>query len=278
MKKYVVIIWLAIPVVGFSQPSHGEEAYKEFIRKFYYHLLEDNKVTVNEATDLFGSNALEDESFIFNAICDSDPNQKICSERSIYGHEWGDITSVFFSELKKNKNRFTQGYEEQIDSIIQCCAKVYDEGSKGSIIIDVHFPNGKTIYFLLNRYPDEPIYIGNLYFENGIYIYNSLYAKYITNSEEIDTSTKYLKRLAIINDSDGYTNVRKEEGQNAEVIGKIQNDQLFYYTPNDDSSWWRVQSIKGSLQGYMHYSRIKPYGELPRSEWTKYESQLPNWR
>ena len=105
MKKYVVIIWLAIPVVGFSQPSHGEEAYKEFIRKFYYHLLEDNKVTVNEATDLFGSNALEDESFIFNAICDSDPNQKICSERSIYGHEWGDITSVFFSELKKNKNQ-----------------------------------------------------------------------------------------------------------------------------------------------------------------------------
>ena len=105
MKKYVVIIWLAIPVVGFSQPSHGEEAYKEFIRKFYYHLLEDNKVTVNEATDLFGSNALEDESFIFNAICDSDPNQKICSERSIYGHEWGDITSVFFSELKKNKKK-----------------------------------------------------------------------------------------------------------------------------------------------------------------------------
>ncbi len=277
MRKYIFILLLLVPAFSFSQPSHGEEAYRNFIRKFYYHLLEDDTVTVREATTLFEATALEYESYLFNAICDNNPNQAVCKERGIYGHEWGNFASIFFSELKANKNRFTQGYDEKMDSIIDCCAEIYDEGSSGSIAIDLHFPNGTTIYFVLNRYPDEPIWIGEIYFENGSSFF-VIYDKYVREEDKGDTSTKYLTRLAIINDPDGYTNVRDKEGQEAQVIGKIRKDQLFYYTPNYYSNWWRIKSIEGSLQGYMHCSRIEPYGKLPRSQWPKYENQLPQWR
>ena len=280
MRKYLLILWLTVSTSGFSQPSHGEEAYREFIQKFYYRLTEDDTVTVEEAAVIFGVDALEWEGYLFSEICDNNSQAGVCVERGInsHGHEWANYSSIFFSELKANRNRFTQGYDEKIDSIIQCCAEIYDEGSKSTIALDVHFPNGKIIYFQLNRYPDEPIDIGNLYFEDGIYIY-SLYDKYVTNPvDRGDTSTKYLKRLAIINDPDGCTNVRDKEGQEAQIIGKIQKDQLFYYTPNHYSNWWRVQTIDGTLEGYMHCSRIEPYVNLPRSQWPDYESQLPKWR
>lgn len=267
MKSFLVILLLTIPIFALSQPSHGEEAYKNFIRKFYYHLTEDDTVTVREATILFGMGALEDESYLFNAICDNNPNQAICKERGIYGHEWGDFASIFFSELKTNKNRFTQGYNEKMDSIIECCAEIYDEGSSGTIAIDIYFPDGKTVYFLMNRYPDEPIYIENIYFEDGIYAFSLYDTKYITNTqEEIDTSTKYLKRLAIINDPDGYTNVRKGKGSEYPIVGKIAADEVFIFTPNYNMKWWKVRNKDDSIEGYMHKSRIVPFGNLPEKK------------
>lgn len=66
----------------------------------------------------------------------------------------------------------------------------------------------------------------------------------------------------IINDPDGYTNVRKEEGTNHEVVGRIEESDQFLYYPNENSSWWKVKTTPSygrSIEGYVHNSRIQPF-------------------
>jgi len=256
MRTSILIILIFLSVQIKAQPSHAKDAYIDFIKNFYYHLLDDDTVTVKETTALFNIDALEWESYLFNMVCDSNPKQAVCKERGIYGHEWGDFASIFFGELKVKKNLFTQGYDRNIDSIIDCCAGIYDEEGSGTIAIDIYFPSGKAVYFLMNRYPDEPIYFGDIYFEDGSSIYNYLLGK------EESGSKKYLQRLAIINDPDGYTNVREGKGAKYPIVGKIIADEVFMFTPNYYDDWWKVRNYDRSIEGYMHKSRIVPFGIL----------------
>lgn len=73
--------------------------------------------------------------------------------------------------------------------------------------------------------------------------------------------------FAIINDPDGYTNVRDE---NEKVIGKIYNDEIFavlaVYEPigNLPIEWKLDSEGKAAKSGYIHESRIKYLGQLPQ--------------
>ena len=73
------------------------------------------------------------------------------------------------------------------------------------------------------------------------------------------------EKLAIINDPDGYTNLRKEKSPDSEIISMVFSNQVFYYRPNAEESWWKVtvyQFIEDNIEGYMHKSRILPIDQL----------------
>lgn len=60
--------------------------------------------------------------------------------------------------------------------------------------------------------------------------------------------------IGIINDADGYTNIRKEANAKAQIIGKIlKNDYFFYEDYN--SSWCKVLT-QDNIRGFVHKSRI----------------------
>lgn len=59
---------------------------------------------------------------------------------------------------------------------------------------------------------------------------------------------------AIINDSDGYTNVRSGPGSKYKIIGRIYEGNMFFALPTGDQ-WWRVE--EGDLKGWMHRSRVE---------------------
>lgn len=66
----------------------------------------------------------------------------------------------------------------------------------------------------------------------------------------------------IINDPDGYTNVRKGDGATYEVVGKIEESDQFHYYPDEKSSWWKVKTTPSygrPIEGYVHKSRVQPY-------------------
>lgn len=62
-------------------------------------------------------------------------------------------------------------------------------------------------------------------------------------------------RKAIINDPDGYTNVREGESVNYNIITKIFENEVFYAYPSISSNWYPVITQNGT-KGYVHNSRI----------------------
>jgi hypothetical protein len=60
----------------------------------------------------------------------------------------------------------------------------------------------------------------------------------------------------IINDPDGYVNIRKEMNVQSEILGKIIKKEIFDYWEVPDSNWWVVKT-KDGLEGFVHKDRIK---------------------
>lgn len=60
---------------------------------------------------------------------------------------------------------------------------------------------------------------------------------------------------AVINDPDGYTNIRSGPGINFSIIARVEEGSVFYTIPQQ-SDWWPVET-KNSIIGYMHSSRIR---------------------
>lgn len=59
---------------------------------------------------------------------------------------------------------------------------------------------------------------------------------------------------AVINDADGYTNIREAPNAKSAIIGRVESGHRFLTHPQP-GDWWQVQ-ISADLYGYMHRSRI----------------------
>ena len=60
---------------------------------------------------------------------------------------------------------------------------------------------------------------------------------------------------AVIDDPDGYSNIRSQKNAKSQVVTQIpQGEQFFTYI--QDGNWWRVRTQQGKI-GYMHVSRIR---------------------
>jgi hypothetical protein len=60
----------------------------------------------------------------------------------------------------------------------------------------------------------------------------------------------------IINDPDGYVNIREGKSISSKVTGKIVDKEEFLYWENKNSDWWKVMT-HNLVEGYVHKSRIK---------------------
>jgi len=63
---------------------------------------------------------------------------------------------------------------------------------------------------------------------------------------------------AVINDPDGYVNLRKEKNADSPIIAKVKKDELFEFRCTQNATWCKVKLASG-LTGWMHSSRIKRY-------------------
>lgn len=111
----------------------------------------------------------------------------------------------------------------------------------------------KTIYFI----DISPIFEYNLIdkfnsFENNYYKQNILptLKKYIIASNEKSDQLK-----GVINDPDGYTNLRKEKNTQSEILQKIKSGERIEVLDNS-GNWFLIKTKEGK-QGYVHKSRIK---------------------
>ena len=63
---------------------------------------------------------------------------------------------------------------------------------------------------------------------------------------------------AVIDDPDGYVNLRKEKNADSPIIAKVKKDEPFEYQCTQNATWCKVKLASG-VTGWMHYSRIKRY-------------------
>jgi len=71
---------------------------------------------------------------------------------------------------------------------------------------------------------------------------------------------------AVIDDPDGYVNLRKEKNADSPIIAKVKKDEPFEYQCTQNATWCKVKLASG-VTGWMHYSRIKRYyteNDLPK--------------
>jgi len=60
----------------------------------------------------------------------------------------------------------------------------------------------------------------------------------------------------VINDPDGYVNVRKEQSAKASIITKIQEGEVFEFEESEGSPWWKVTTDSGK-EGWVYFDRIR---------------------
>ena len=68
--------------------------------------------------------------------------------------------------------------------------------------------------------------------------------------------------LAVINDKDGFTNVREEPDINSKIIFQINSNYIFKIIPNNENNWWKIENIASRQEGYMHSNKIRNLGSL----------------
>ena len=253
--KILTLLFLTITYhFSYGQYQRSKSEYIEFLSSFYKDILTKEILSIADYQHYFGSYAIENEEYLFFKICEEKKSAIECSKE--FDKHIGNPSnskSIVFSQLRKTKkDQLVQGKPEDIEYILEDI-KFYDELNPSSIGLDLKFPSGSKVHFYLNRYEDEPIYIQYIYCSNGESVFDNMFDGYQKSS---------LKRLAVINDPDGYTNLREGKGTDHAVIKAIKDDELFYFTPNSDNNWWKAQTLDDCTNGYVHKSRIAPYGYL----------------
>jgi hypothetical protein len=70
----------------------------------------------------------------------------------------------------------------------------------------------------------------------------------------------------VINDPDGYVNVRRDKSTASPVVAKVKDNEPFTFEPDEGMEWCKVK-LRSGQTGWMHSSRIRLYfteAELPQ--------------
>ena len=62
----------------------------------------------------------------------------------------------------------------------------------------------------------------------------------------------------VIDDPDGYVNLRKDKSTDSRIVAKVVKDEPFEFECGQNETWCKVKLASGVI-GWMHYSRIKWY-------------------
>ena len=84
-----------------------------------------------------------------------------------------------------------------------------------------------------------------------------------STSPTLGNGSETVHQAAIINDPDGYTNVRAGADGKAKIVAKIVDGERFFFDEVPGSKWvkvYRTATADAECIGYMHSSRVMPVG------------------
>lgn len=163
------------------------------------------------------------------------------------------FNSAFHLYIDKSSNKeLCQGYSlNEIYRFIDN-SKITTDGMGMSVLIEVEFPNKNVVY-------------AEIVTDNGPNY--AIACFYNTKGENLILGNgNYLYRPGIINDEDGYVNIRKEPSVKSAIVGKLYSLELFYFVPVSDTNWYKVYDQgngNGKYLGYVHKKKIATFDMFP---------------
>jgi hypothetical protein len=248
MKKIKYIIGLTFLITTCVHAQDNKD-YKVCVKEFYKLFFSIKKVTINDFSKVY-SNSLEPGFLIKENSQIQLTYLQAQKEVDVYSDT---ITSRTLLRMRVYKEQLTQGlnYESICKQIEE--SPVYNEGTEFSMLLELKLTERNIIFFELNK--DTPKQIQYIWLSSG---------ESLGDLVQGNKTIEKLKRPGIINDPDGYSNVRDKPDKNSQITAKFIKDEVFYYTPTNDSDWWCVYKEEGGKQvGYIHKSRILKYADFP---------------
>ncbi|WP_299886273.1 hypothetical protein [uncultured Lacinutrix sp.] len=92
-----------------------------------------------------------------------------------------------------------------------------------------------------------------------------LYTEYIGNQLSIFKIKKNITpvfiqnndtEIGLIDDKDGYTNIREQQNSSSKIISIIKENEYFFYNKSTNSNWFLVKDLHGNV-GFVYKNRIK---------------------
>jgi hypothetical protein len=258
MDKYKItsiFLLILIAQAAFGQNIKTKNDYLNHLQKFYNLLLLDRSVTIKECSSVFDWYAYaEYEEYLFDNNCkkkrlsDFECRQAFAKRYANAGQS--NTASLYFLIIKEQFAKTTGGLgTNEITNIIQDSSELIDFGAPSAVFVKIAFPQRNTVYFLMNKYADEPQDIGNIFLPDGSSVFNKIYP----------AIKQYLDIDGRINDPDGFVNVREEPDAKAPIIGVLKKGDEFSYYPNSGQLWWKVvKKSSPGITGYVFSDRVIP--------------------
>jgi hypothetical protein len=229
-----------------------DNLYKVCVKEFYRLLFSDKKVSVSEFSKVY-SNASPDYEvglLIDAGKLDHDNYLKYLKE---FTEHSDTIESQVLNRIRAYKQQLTQGLN--YESICKKIEKslIYNEGTMFSMLLELRLTERDIIFFELNT--DTPKAILYIWLSTG---------ESLGDLVEGNKTIQKLMRPGIINAPEGYCNVMDKPDKNSQIVAKFIKDEIFYYTPTNESDWWCVYKEEvGKQVGYIHKSCILKYADFP---------------
>ena len=160
-----------------------------------------------------------------------------------------------------NKSKLTTLFQQLTDGLPMDSvayridhSEVVDFGSEFSICLELKISSSNKVRIDFNM--DSPTQCEFVWLNNGDCV-----AAVLLGEEKFYG----LHRIGIIEDIDGFVNVRKAANKESEIVGKILANEIFYYIPVEGQNWWKV-SKKDNLDfmGYIYRKKIVPFDKFPK--------------
>lgn len=146
---------------------------------------------------------------------------------------------------------------------------VFDKPIAGSIITDslnytesfIAYDNNDSCYYFIKRVRPVEIMTDSGYVRSYVFVEG-----YVKRTELVQKTDEELLNVpeylainrcikGLINDIDGYTNIRKERSANSEISGRILRKEEFWYWVLPEGNWDIVQTRTG-IRGFVYKDRI----------------------
>ena len=135
-------------------------------------------------------------------------------------------------------------------------ARVQEFGNEFAVTMELKISPLHIIRFDMIR--DTPLTLDYVWLNSGLDLVEVL-------KKSKSKSDYLLHRIGIISDPDGFVNIRLGPSKDAKIIGKIHNEEFFYYTPVANEKWWRVsKNDDTNYLGYVYAEKILPYPRFPK--------------